>query len=99
MNWKKYKKPTWTCPLQFTITSPGTLKISYLGYSAQINKWLWKWIFKLELNLKKKKNSLVWNFAISKNSQPDSKLRLNASIFWQIEQLDSRLKCDSAQLL
>ena len=58
MNWKKYKKPTWTCPLQFTITSPGTLKISYLGYSAQINKWLWKWMFKLELNLKKKK--IVW---------------------------------------
>ena len=61
MDWKKYKKPTWTCPLQFTITSPGTLKISYLGYSAQINKWLWKWIFKLDLNLKKKKK---WWFGI-----------------------------------
>ena len=62
MNWKKYKKPTWTCPLQFTITSPGTLKISYLGYSAQINKWPWKWIFNLEVNLKKKK---VFVFGIS----------------------------------
>ena len=37
--------------------------------------------FQVRIEPQTEKNCLAWNFAISKNSQPDSKLRLNASIF------------------